>query len=897
MLALPSSSMIGRELERETLATLLAGPARIVTVVGAGGVGKTRLAREAAAAAVFCDVTAATDEGGLVDLLGRACGVTFGGIQGARATVDAIAHALARLGKACVVLDNFEQVVAAGAPLLVELARQAPAITWVVTSREPLRVPEETLLRLEPLSTTGADAGGPSLAARLFLRALGREVGEGELAIVDAIVRRLDGIPLAIELAAARGAVLALADLHDRITRSIDVVARSPHATADRHLRLTDTIRWSWNLLTGQEQRALLALSTFTGSFGLEAAEAVLGLPDAMEVVLELVDKSLVVARPTGPTTRFALLETIRAFARAEASAAPAEQALALARHTSYFLALAEARAKDDARAAVEALRPDEENLDEVVQRLLLESTNEPRASRLAVRLLVALGNVRRVRYPVARYAAELSHAIAHLERGERGAPDELSPDVLGSAMELRAFCLLELGEMEESRAHYDAALAFATQHALSRVRGRALMGLARIDANQGRWERAVEGFARARDLGKKVSDHEVTVVATAFHDLHVSELRQTTLLAERAARDFFVERGDLVQASFWECQYARGLVDYGRHEESLPVFARIIERTGTSGDLRGEALARFGLGTALLALDRDEEALASLEAAVALFELVGAKRYESYAIGFSGVAYHALGHLGAAERELGQAIARLERLGDVPNAALFRGFRAVVLAASERLFDAEADLRHAETSIHPERDVSRARAFHVQRGVLELATARRARADGDLVAAERAVASATARLAEATARRERSVGGEPAAWVDQALEPLLSARLLRRSLEAASDADEGWVFAEDARAFRRPPSPWISVERRKAVRRVLSALLEARLASAGEYLSAEVLVRAGWPDERLGNQAGRNRLYVALDALKKLGLEEVLERDPRGWRLSPISKIALGAP
>lgn len=881
-------SLIGRDAERQVLADLLAGAPRVVTVVGTGGVGKTRLAREASGA-LFCDVTTAVDEAGLLDHIGRACGVTFRGAAGPRANVDVVSRALRGLGDARVILDNFEQVVGPGASLLAELARRAPSIRWIVTSREPLRIPEETLLRLEPLSTLSED-GEPSLAARLFVRVLGREVTAEELALVDAIVARLDGIPLAIELAAARGAVLSLADLRERIERSIDVVSLSRRAGGDRHQRLTDTIRWSWDLLAEDERDALLALSVFSGSFGLEAAERVLAVPDALTLLLELVTKSLVVARPSGASTRFSLLETIRAFARDEARAVSAAHEAALARHAAYYIELAEGLARAEARAALQA---EEENLDELARRLLAAPEDDVASAALALRLLVALGLVRRARYSVTRYAGELATAFARL--GERGGDARALPvAVVGVGMELRAYCLLEAGVVEESRARYEDVQSFATEHGLSAVLGRSIMGLARIDANQGKWEEALIGFERAKELGQGVGDDELAVVAAALSDLHGSELRQTTLLAERAARDFFLEKGDLVQASFWECHYARGLVDYGRRDEAIPVFERVIGRASTSGDLRGEAMGRFGLGTALLALDRHEEALASLDGAVELFELVGARRYESYALGYAGVALHALGRLDAAEQVLGQAVVRLEGVGDAPNAALFLGFRAALLASSDRLFDAQIDLDRAEGSIRADRDVTRARTFYVQRGELELASARRERGAGNVAVAERAQASATGRLARATERSERSIAGESVAWTDQSLEPQLAARSLARSLHRASASDEGWLFEPSARSFRRPPAPPISVEKRKPVRRLLQALLEARLARAGVFVDADALVRAAWPDERLAQRVAKNRLYVAIDTLKKLGLEGILDRDAMGWRLSPDAKISL---
>ncbi|WP_225850862.1 BTAD domain-containing putative transcriptional regulator [Streptomyces sp. HPF1205] len=236
-------------------------------------------------------------------------------------------------------LDNCEHLIEAAADLAGEVLAQCPGVTVLATSREPLGVPGEVVRPVEPLP--------PLPAYRLFAeRAAAVRPGAAEDVDADAdavrvICRRLDGLPLAIELAAARLRALSPRQIADRLDDRFRLLTGGSRTLLPRQQTLRAVVDWSWDLLTEHERTTLSALTVFAGGCTLAAAEAVCG-PDTLEAVTGLVDKSLLVAdhgRPTG--TRYRLLETIHEYAAERARERPEHLAAAEARHTAYFRDLA----------------------------------------------------------------------------------------------------------------------------------------------------------------------------------------------------------------------------------------------------------------------------------------------------------------------------------------------------------------------------------------------------------------------------------------------------------------------------------------------------------------------------------------------------------------------------
>jgi predicted ATPase len=364
-LPVPVSSFIGRDRELALTGAAL-GKARVVTLTGAGGAGKTRLAVKAAAqvaprftdGAWLCELAPVRDPAGVDEAVAAVFSLTVRAGQSPR---DALAELL-RSKQLLLVLDNCEHLLEAAAALAENLAQSCERLVILATSREALGVDGE---RLVPVPSLGVPDAGADLdtireaeAVRLFAERAaavkpGFQVTTDNAAAVAAVVHRLDGIALAVELAAARVPAITVAGLARRLERSFAVLAAGRRGAVARHQTLRAAIDWSYELLSEPEQSLLARLAVFAGGCTLEAAEAVCGGkgidPDAVfELLAGLVARSLVVAEDHGPQTRYRLLETIRQFGQERLEAA-GEAGRWRARHAGYYAGLLP-RVRDHAR-------------------------------------------------------------------------------------------------------------------------------------------------------------------------------------------------------------------------------------------------------------------------------------------------------------------------------------------------------------------------------------------------------------------------------------------------------------------------------------------------------------------------------------------------------------------
>ena len=352
-LPLQVSSFIGRACELERIAAVL-GEARVVTLTGAGGVGKTRLALQAAGqvlprfadGAWLTELAPVRDPARLDDAIAAVFSVTARAGQGTR---EALVEFL-RGKQLLLVLDNCEHLLQGAAALAGVLQRSCERLVILATSREGLGIDGERLVPVPPLGLPGADADLAAItqaeAVRLFAERAGAvkpdfQVTAENAAAVAAVVRRLDGIALAVELAAARVPAMTPAELARRLERSFAVLAAGRRDAAERHQTLRAAIDWSFQLLTAPEQALLGRLAVFAGGGTLEAAEAVCagdGIdPGAVFGLLaSLVARSLVVAEEHGIETRYRLLETIRQYGEQRLEGA-GEAERRRARHAGYY--------------------------------------------------------------------------------------------------------------------------------------------------------------------------------------------------------------------------------------------------------------------------------------------------------------------------------------------------------------------------------------------------------------------------------------------------------------------------------------------------------------------------------------------------------------------------------
>jgi predicted ATPase/DNA-binding CsgD family transcriptional regulator len=537
------TSFVGRDEALSGLAALL-DEYRLVTVTGPGGAGKTRLAGEVAllVAGRFADgawlaeLAAVRDQAEVAGAVAAALGVVE---QPGEAAVGALGRALARQ-QLLLVLDNCEHLIGAAAALCAGLLPACDELRILATSREPLRVAGEARFRLAPLSLPDPDRPAEGIeaseAVTLFAErarsADARFALDGETGpAVARLVARLDGMPLAIELAAARVEALGVAPMLDRIDDRFGLLVSGDRLAAVRHRSLEAAVEWSYELLDEPDRRVFRHLSAFPGPFTLEGAEAVAG-PGGGPAALRLVDCSLLVPPQPGPDGRhrYVMLETLRAYgARLLAQAGEAgAAAAALAR---YALQVAEEAAEGletITREAAAVRRLDAEDAT-VRQGLAWAADHDP---DMMARLAVALGWWWLVRGRLARhvpllraaadavafgselfcslhiwigqslqYSADLTGSLEHFTLVHDAVGDLGPSRALAASLVGRSWVLLTFGQPAEAVDGAHRALIIAREVRYGAAEGLALVFLGLTAAIGGDRDEAVRFARRAQQV------------------------------------------------------------------------------------------------------------------------------------------------------------------------------------------------------------------------------------------------------------------------------------------------------------------------------------------------------------------------------------------------------------
>ncbi|MEU6711774.1 LuxR C-terminal-related transcriptional regulator [Nonomuraea sp. NPDC046802] len=493
------NAFVGRESDVDELVQLMR-VSRVVTLCGAGGIGKTRLALRLAAR------IARDHPGGgwLIELADLEKGEVRGHVAAALRIAGDLAETIGAR-RVMLVLDNCETVIAECAELCRDLLRACPGLTVLATSREPLRVPGETVWRVPPLSVDGAE----SEAVRLFVARAGAarsgfELDAETLPLVVALCQALDGLPLAIELAAALVRVLSVGQLVERLDDRFRLLAGGDRTAPARHRTLRAAVDWSYRLLTPQERLLLRRTAAFRSSWTLDLAEAVCsgpGLPEeeVLPRLCDLVDKSLVALDgEIAGQARYRLLETVRDYAL-EQLAESGEEAELRRRHLMAVAALA-ARVKA-------ALSPETRTSWPVVERhvnlfdgLKAEVGAACDWSAGAGLPEVALGLLTDVRFLLVGSGRKLDVA-ERLDRLLSLDTPQVPRPLRGQAMVLRGELALVAGDLELAERCVRTGLGLCG--AADDVYGAAvaMIVLARLTGEQGALTRAIEAAGRSGDL------------------------------------------------------------------------------------------------------------------------------------------------------------------------------------------------------------------------------------------------------------------------------------------------------------------------------------------------------------------------------------------------------------
>jgi predicted ATPase/DNA-binding SARP family transcriptional activator len=603
----PVSTLVGRDRELEEIcSTLRSGERRLLTLTGPGGAGKTRLAIEAANAlagelldgAFFVPLDAIRDPALLLPAIAQALAVRE---SGERPLLETLTERVVGR-RVLVLLDNFEQLVET-APLLTEVLEAAPSLTFLVTSRAALRLNGEREYPVEPL--------GPRDAVALFVeRAQAAEpsfrLTDENTAAVEEICARLDGLPLALELAAARTKLLPPQAMLDRLDQRLDLLSHGPRDKPVRHRALRDTVAWSYELLDPEEQRLFAHLAVFSGGCTLESA---VGVCDAsLDPTGVLIDESLL-ERVGG---RLRMLETIREYALerlAEDDGADETHR----RHAMHFLKLAEAEPIASQAAWQAHVDAERDNL-----RAALAWSFEAGEMGLGLRLAASLWEYWWVRGHLAEGRRWLDEALT------RGASEP--PEIRARALHAAASLATRQGDYERAAELSEQSLALWEE--LGDVSGtaRSLLSLGTVAAEQGDHERAISLSERAGDLYRESGEQRGQALA-------VSNLGGIAL-----------ERGEYAKAALLS-------------QEAYALFE-------TLEDSEGMAVALVNQGFVALSEHEHDRALALLRQALRRLAELEFRDVIGYCFEGLAAVLSLTGQAGPAARLLGAAEALRESLG-----------------------------------------------------------------------------------------------------------------------------------------------------------------------------------------------------------------------------------------
>ncbi len=831
------------------LAHTLQGNHRIVTLTGPVGVGKSRLAwavaeqvcRDGAFEDVLlCDVEGIESVEGFEDVLARSLGRTGRRTQSPSRSLDT-------LGQALVVLDGADGL---DPRVVSEALANAPSLTCLVACRRAMGFADGVVYELGPLDLPEGDTLTGEAVAYFLSRVQNARPGyvptEAEVPFVAELVRELDGLPLALQLAAPRLAVMGPAVLLHRLRTSRSSL-RAGDATPHAHQSFDAAMGSAWQALTDEERGVLTQLTAFPGSWTVEAAERVVQSPalPVVDALMALRSRSLLCAQTQeGGAVRLHMLRGVRNYVSRYGEPRALQEARR--RHAEHY-------AQEANRRAIEAFTPagrearawlttEKDNLLQVIRGVTTAEHVTARAAEPALRVVVALG-------PMRNDMASGGELDALLERSLEATKDS------GADPMLYARALVLRGSLRRSKGAMQAAL-------------RDLMHALRVAQTLG--SRGVEGKVLLEIGWVLLARGEIDAAEDHFRQA-LAAFRDTSALAEEAAS--WQALGELRARQGW-------LV------EAASLMDRAVALLVRSGDPLAEAaarcmLVRVALHTqdttlvdsqlkALRALPLSTQDPARLEAdlldAISAHDGSDEPDPNRYVPIEDTARKHGLAHL-EADALAYQALARAHEGTFGQAHALLRSAVATQALRREALWTSIAaalDARVSPTALPPlpapspdDPDAATAETFR------HVAAAPSRWAEGKQNLAEQAERDVVVRLAV------------------RALDRLGNASPVRPIPAHALAVGGG------GRWFRMPGDAVVSLERRRPLALLLDRLATERCSSSEAALAWDTLQEAGWPGERILAEAGAHRVRVAISTLRKLGLREALETTPEGYRLS----------
>jgi predicted ATPase/class 3 adenylate cyclase/DNA-binding CsgD family transcriptional regulator len=633
------TTFVGRETELTQVRALLAEN-RLLTLNGAGGVGKTRLAIQIAgqiadefADGVWCvDLAPITDPEVVPIAVARALGLPD---EPGRTTVDTLVRFSADRDM-LVVLDNCEHLLDAIAALTVGLLEACPRLTLLATSREPIGVAGEVSWRVPSLSL--ADEAVELFIDRARLAKTGFTLTDDNAVVVTEICGRLDGMPLAIELAAARVRALSPSEILDSLHDRFRLLTGGARTAVRRQQTLRASVDWSHALLTEPERVVFRRLAVFMGGFDLAAAYAVATAGhiqrfQVLDLLSLLVDKSLVVAETTSGRTRYRLLETVRHYA-AEKLGESGEADEVRSRHRDHFTSLAallDGPSGSDYGQRVEQTESEIDNM-----RAAFAWSREHGDAELALALTSSLSPLWQPRPAegVAWFDAVLGDNAHHLE---------IAPAVRARALADRVLLAANIGGYADIADQADEALRIARQLDNPALLTRTLAACGLIGfSSEAAQEYRAEAIELARKLGDRLRLSHVLTIETLVASF------TGDVIAKRAAAQEGCELAEAIgyRAGFIRCRWYLGLAQLAQ------------------GDCAG-------------AVDHFRTATAAAEAG-------HYANFQKYALAFQGIALACLGDTCAAKAAASQALEGVDELGGLNACLAYTALGMAALAAGD---------------------------------------------------------------------------------------------------------------------------------------------------------------------------------------------------------------------
>jgi len=838
--------------------------------------GKTRLARQVMrevshgneAAARFCSLATCRSAADFEAAVAQSLGVPL--VAGAQ-----LVRALADRGPSLLVLDNLESVMEHARPSVAAWLDHGTELQILVTSLLPTGLEGECVFDLGPLDRDDAVGLYLERASRAWRS---RTFSDRERPVLEELDGRLDRIPLAIELAAARVRVLPPRVLLSRISERFELLqTRRP----GRHQSLVEALTLTWELLTPEEKRVLEQASVFEGGFDLEGAEAVMGASGdlgTLDALDELRSRALLQVGDEEEPPRFSLYDSVREFA-ARALERSGERAEVVRRHALHYVALGEKYAAEgngsDAPRAMRWLAAERENLTAAHRHVREEDP------LLAARAGLVLSPVMELHGPPTSEAELLDSTVECARRSG-------DPALFVRALRARASARKRHGRPDD--ALEDIATGLETAR---RIGDRVAEGLLLVESGSVRTrtadlDAAFADLEAAATIARETGDPLLRGFAASRRGA-AEEARAS--LAE-GARSFeeaiaiFRQHGDL--RSLGLALLGLGLVRSGQgrlrearqaNEEARSVFRRLDHRVFEVG-------AIVNLGSVELTAGQLDEAESYCVQAIALERELGYRLFEALSIGNLGIVSLERGDTRMAEARLLEALSICREIGEGRYHHLFLVFLSVVEAMLGRIDEAKRSLATARASLGELGDRGSLAVTHVLEGLVELAEARSLVQAGRAAEAEALEESAAARLAPRSDAQAESL--------------ILARRLLERAL-----ARKGVPVAGEPRAAATegltmgPAGEWfeldgkrVDMRKRSAIRRMLVGLVEQQLVAPGIGLSQQEIFAIGWPGERILPEAAATRVYTAVRTLRSLGLGAVLLRNGDGYLLDPQLRI-----